>query len=164
LTVTVNAPSVTMTPAVVLPGGSASAESDVTVNTNTPTGYRLTATDASDTASMVGPGAASLADWTGTDATPTPWPGGAPGVGGMTLLSTTGSCAKPAKWGTGTTPDDTINNRYAGLTTAPVELCQLGSMPAGSDVFHVSFRATSSMSQAPGSYSATITYTAVANP
>jgi hypothetical protein len=155
-----------------LAGTDVTATSVITVTSNNASGYTLDATDASNTGSAsCSAGACAglwMPDWSGTSATPTTWAAGSAGAGGwfgVTVLSVTGTTTtKLAKWGTGTTATDFANNKYAGLTTSASTLHSTSSYFSGSDTITTAYRAIASTSTVAGSYSATISYSVVANP
>ncbi|MCW2925884.1 MAG: hypothetical protein JWM98_3288 [Thermoleophilia bacterium] len=149
-------------------GADVTATSTVSVSTANPNGYSLQVVDSSSTTALTA-GANSIADWTGTDASPSAWSAGtsgATGYFGVTVLSVAGSTTtKPAKWGTGTVATDFTNNRYAGVRASPPDtLFNRTTAYGGVDTIVVGLRATLAASQAAGSYAGTITYVAVANP
>lgn len=138
-----------------------------TVTTTSPTGYSLTATGATpgSNATVCNGCSVPLADWTGTDATPTTWGIGAAGDNGYFGLTVRGtSTARLGKWGTGNNwaESDVTNNRYAAVTAGTLTLHTAGA--ATSDTITVTLRATSSTATSPGTHQETVTVTSTANP
>jgi hypothetical protein len=145
---------------------NATGTSTITVNTNSPGGYQLFARDESDAWGADSATTPTIADWTGTSASPTVWASGVAGGMGMTVLSVTSPAAKDtARWGTGSTATDYVNNRYAGLKATTDTLAhQRTSFSAADDTVTVGWRMHAPTSQAVTSYDATISWTAVALP
>ena len=171
LTIGVDSASVSVTG--LMPSVDATATTVVTISTTSSSGYALTSTDASDTGAAtctVGSCAGAwIPDWTGTGATPTTWAAGTTGGAGhfgLTVLAVTGqTTTKLAKWGTGSTATDYVNNKYAGLRTTPSTLHVTTGFNAGNDTVTTAYRAIAAPSGTlAGSYSAAISYAAVANP
>ncbi|MCW2922495.1 MAG: hypothetical protein JWL76_2369 [Thermoleophilia bacterium] len=146
-----------------LAGADSTATSTVTVFTNDRNGYTLTAKGPDDSWGMSGPAAAVLPRWTGAPTAPTTWPAGTSGYFGLTVLSATGG-KDTATWGTGTLKDDLATLKYAGLqlSTATV-LHRRSSYSAATDTIVSSYRANVGPAQTAGTYTTTITYTAVPN-
>lgn len=154
--------------------GAATAGADVTgttvvtVTTNNPTGYRLVATDQHDSNWASRDASTHIPDWTGTDASPTAWPAGTSGFGGITVLGATGGVTtRLAKWGTGTdrAATDFANNLYAGLrSTSSTLLHERTAQHLTADTVTAAYRTNVGPTQAPGTYTGTVTYTAIANP
>lgn len=166
---TLSAPEAVSLPTA-LHGASSTATLPVTVRSNALLGYSLHATDPSDRVSLTcttGKCAGSgIPDWTGPAATPTTWPesGTNDGFGVAVLATTLG--AKLAAWGTGASAADHATNRFVGLRAGASALLHrtdryLGTSP---DVTTLALRARISATQPAGTYSGTMTITAVANP
>jgi hypothetical protein len=152
-------------------GGDASASSVVTVTTDAPTGYTLSAADQDNAWALTDGGTNWINDWTGTVGSPTAWAPGTNGCGalpsscfGLTLLSTTGAITKPPAWGTGTLPTHYATNNYAGLSATAQPIASRNTFSAGPDTITTAYRTNLGATQAPGAYAATITYTAIINP
>jgi hypothetical protein len=149
---------------------SATASLPVTVQSNALLGYTLTATDTSDTqglpCSSGGCTGTSIVDWTGAPSTPTTWADTGANYGfGVTVL-TTGLGTKSSSWGTGSTVGDYVNNKYVGLRSTSSATVQSNPRFLGTaaDVTTLGLRARVGATQLTGTYSGTITLTAVANP
>jgi uncharacterized delta-60 repeat protein len=147
-----------------LPGTDAVLSTTLTIATANATGYTLTATDDSDTAGMLCSCGGAVADWTGTNATPTVWAAGTAGGIGVTIRDATGG--RLAKWGTGTgtAATDYVNNKYAGLKQGTSTTLHTRASAAAGDSVIATYRENVSTTTLAGSYTGTIVYTAVANP
>jgi hypothetical protein len=149
----------------VIAGSDAVATSSVSVTSSNVSGYTLTATDASDTTALqhtTFPD--TIADWTGTPASPTAWAPGVSGYFGITVVSATGG-KDTARWGTGTLASDLSLNRYAGLRASTATLLfARAAYAAGTDTIVTSYRTNPSATQRPGAYAESVSYTVTANP
>jgi hypothetical protein len=147
-------------------GFDTTALSVFSVSPNSPGGYQLLVRDESDGWGFDSVGGATIPDWTGTSAAPSAWAANLGGGFGMTVLGVTGPGAKDtARWGTGSTPTDFANNRYAGLkATSDVLAHQRTSFSAGTDTVTVGWRVDVTSGQAATTYDATTNWTAVALP
>ena len=144
-------------------GDDVTTTSTVTVSTNDRAGYTLSAKGPDDVWGMDGPGASVLPRWTGAPDAPTTWTAGSSGYFGLTVLSATGG-KDTARWGTGVAASDFANLRYVGLRlNEPSVLHRRSTFSAATDSITTSYRANAALAQQAGSYSATITYTAVPN-
>ncbi len=168
-TLTIGVDSSTRSLGLLAAGVDSTATSIVSVTTDNPTGYELTARDASDTTSLVASPSGAFDDWTGTSSTPSPWAAGTSGTNGyfgVTVVATGGGAvAKLPKWGTGTTETDLTNNRYAGLPlSSPVLLHERTSATASTATITLGWRGIASATTPANSYSSTVTLTVVAKP
>jgi hypothetical protein len=156
------APTVSLGSAI--PGFDAAVGHDVQVATTNASGYSLTATGPSDSWGMTDGSAPHVPRWSGAPGSPSAWAAGTSGGFGLTVVSSTGG-KDTARWGTGTTETDYVNNRYVGLLSSTSTLLQSTSVfSAATDTVRVGFRSNVDSTIPPGAYSATITFTAVANP
>lgn len=164
LSVSVTA-SASITPSPLLAGQDGTATSVLSVTTDNATGYSLTATDGSDTGSLVHSNATdTIPDWSGTPAAPTTWSAGTSGYFGVSVLSATQG-KDTARWGTGATATDFPNLKWAGLqSTTATELASRSSYSSGTDSVEVAYRANPAASQQGGTYSGSVAFTLVANP
>lgn len=143
-----------------LPGNDATGTSTMTINTNNATGWSLSASGPSNTDGMTGP--VAIARWTAAPGAPTLWPSGT-GFGISLLTSTAGK--DTTHWGTGTDPTQTGTVKWIGpQLTTPAPLANRQTYSAATDTATTGYRVAIPAGQAPGTYSTTITYTAVANP
>lgn len=143
-----------------------------TVTTNRANGYKLEATDDSDTYGTrcaCPPTPVEVPDWAATEDDPTEW---APGVGpfaGFTVTDVDGVVDdRLAKWGdpnsAGWPMEDTDHNDFIGLrTTAAVLHSSSVAAPDGDDV-EVAWRFTTATTTPSGQYVANLTFTALPNP
>jgi hypothetical protein len=148
--------------------GSITTNSDVVSTTTVEVesaasfGYQLLVSDASDTVGLSGP--STLPDWTGAWNTPTTWPAATPGYFGLTVVSATGG-KDTATWGTGTTSTDFANLKYVGVRSSNPSVLRARTGPSGgTDQIVVGLRANAPLSQMPGAYTSTLTFTAIAVP
>ncbi|MCB0878884.1 MAG: hypothetical protein KDC46_07885 [Thermoleophilia bacterium] len=152
-------------------GTSSVAPLAVTVQSNAMFGYTLSATDGSDAnaldCTVGGCAGSSIADWPGTGSAPTLWPDSGANYGfGVTVLDSTLAPKDATRWGSGITAGDFADNRYAGLdqsisTTLHATRRYIANTP---DVTTISVRVRVAPTQIVGSYSGTVSLTAVANP
>lgn len=147
------------------PGIDDFATAIVTVTTTNASGYQLVAagTATGSDASACGACPTPFADWTGTGATPSPWPAGTGGYGGITIRDATGG--RDTKWGAGTATveNDTVNNNYAGLPTSSILLHESPSATAG-DSITLTWRLTAAMGTSATTHTETVSLSAVAKP
>lgn len=144
-----------------MPGTNALSVANVDVTSTLTAGYKLYVSDGSDTAGMTGAG--TLPDWTAAWDDPQPWPQANYGYFGATLL--TGTNKDTTEWGTGTLPNDWTNVKYVGVrNTTPSLLVDRPGPTGATDTFQVGVRAAPALGQAAGTYSTTLTFTAIANP
>jgi hypothetical protein len=147
-----------------LPGADTAVGHDVQVNTTNASGYTLTATGPSDTYGMTDGTAPHVPRWSGAPGSPTAWAAGTSGGFGLTVVSATGG-KDTARWGTATSETDYANGRYVGLMSSTSALLHATTgFNAATDTVRVGFRGNVDASVPPGPYSATVTFTAVANP
>lgn len=146
-----------------MPNANDVASTTITLTTNNATGYTLNASDSSAAYGMTC-ACGTVPDWTGTVATPIVWPAGTTGYFGLTVRDATGG--RLAKWGigTGTAPNDYVNNYYAGLNTTSDTLHTRFTFSASSDTVLTTYRINLPDPQPAGAYSNVVSYTAVANP
>jgi uncharacterized delta-60 repeat protein len=146
-----------------LPTTDALGSTTVQVTTDNASGYRLYAHDTNTGTGLACGCGGTIADWSGTDVTPTAWAAGSPGFG---LSVRTASGGRMAKWGAaGPFPaTDFVNNRYLGLALTDSLLHDHAGVVVGTDVVEATYRADAASSATPGTYSTTVTYTAVPTP
>lgn len=168
-TITIGLDSTTRSLGTLTPGVDMAATTTVSIDTTNASGYSLTATDPSDTTSLVRTSGGTFEDWTGTGASPTTWTEGTTGASGYfgaTVVGTGGGAVpKLAKWGTGTTATDYVANRYAGLiaTTAAL-LHERSTATSSTATITIGWRGNPATTTPAGDYSTTVTLSAVANP
>lgn len=158
----------TMSPSPQLPGDDTASQSTVHIVTSSITGYTLTAVDGSDTVSMTRtPATATLGDFSTMEpSAPVTWAIGSSGANGMFGLSVlSASGGRLAKWGAGSSLEsDFATNLYLGVgQTTPTVLHTTATTTAGDDVV-AGYRLNVPITKPSGSYSTTVTYTAVSNP
>lgn len=167
-TLTVGVDSATRTIGPALAGTDVTGTTVVTVTTNNATGYQLSATDQDDAWGVRKDASNSVPDWTGPGAAPTAWAAGTSGGFGISVLGATGGApTRLAKWGTGTNTSatDFTNNLWAGLDlTSSTLLHERLTERTAADTVTVAYRGNVAASQQGGTYTGSITYTAVANP
>ncbi len=165
LSLSVDSASAAITPALLIAGMDGTATSVLTVTTTNAAGYSVSAIDQDDAwtfrhTNLVD----TIADWTGTPGSPSPWPEATAGYGGLTVL-TAGTGKDAVRWGAGVTATDYASLNYVGLDNSTGTLLHSHSAAVpGGDQVTVSYRVNPSLSQQAGSYNAGVAYTAVANP
>ena len=145
-------------------GGALTSASDtVTVNTNNTTGYNLTVAD-SDATTTLASGANTLTAHSGTKTAPTALANGSWGfavASGTTGIGTNGFDASYAT----ETNATASTSKWAGMpaTGSPMTLKSTAAV-ASNDTTTVWYAAKATSSQANGTYTDIVTYTATTNP
>lgn len=129
-------------------GSPNAATTTITVTTDAPGGYELLISEDHSLTHTVD-GVTTIADYAGTIATPTAWSG--TGLG-FTVTSGTGVSAK---WGT------SPNNNYAGIPTIDTVFHDKVGFTSGGDDTVVEYKADVPSTQRSGTYTNTVTYTAI---
>jgi hypothetical protein len=149
--------NVTTTPSTI-PFGSLSiariAANDITVNTNAGNGYTVAVAEV--TSPPLVSGADNIDEFTGTNATPTPWSapaGSTPSVNtgffGYTTEDSTLSGVSPARF-------TTSAPNWAGPTTSLSEVAYNNTYTAGNQTTRIGWEAQANGNQPPGTYTGTV--------
>jgi len=128
---------------------TATTSSLLTVTTNSAFGYQVKAYETS----LLTYGSETIANWAGTNATPTTWPG---------------TCIDDTECGFGYNTNDadlsqfTDSTYYAGfITTAPGDVVASDTGPVTSDQTTITYKTSVGNTQAAGTYETTIIYIAI---
>ncbi len=132
----------------ITPGSPNTATTTATVTTDAWGGYELLISENHSLTHTVD-GTTTIADYAGTIATPTAWSGT-----GLGFTVTNGS-GVAAKWGT------SPNNNYAGIPTTDTVFHDKSGYTSGGDDTVVEYKADVPSTQKSGTYTNTVTYTAI---
>lgn len=132
----------------ITPGSPNTASTTATVTTDAWGGYELLISE-DHSMTHTGDGTTTIADYAGTIATPTAWSGA-----GLGITVTSGS-GVAAKWGT------SPNNNYAGIPTTDTVFHDKSGFTSGGDDTVIEYKADVPSTQKSGTYTNTVTYTAI---
>jgi hypothetical protein len=142
-----------------IPGNVFTGYTETTVTINYLSGYTLSVSDgiSGSNSSLIHPdGATRIADYAGTIGSPTSWNGT-----GLGICFYSGTGKDTAKWGTGTTPSDSLN-KYAGVPTGSTVINTNSNTTITADKDRIGYKLVVPNSQKSGQYTGAVTYTATA--
>jgi hypothetical protein len=140
-----------------LPGSVVTGSNILTVTSNYPNGYSLSAHDSVSSANsclLHSDNSTRIVDYSSTIASPSLWSGTGLGI---CLYSATGKDTD--KWGSGTTETDS-NNKYAGVPETATIIHNKTGSPTSGDQNNIGYKLVVPNTQKTGDYSGAITYTA----